>query len=83
MRDDTRVPPLPTRGTEREAIISEGIIGRRKQKITGLRLVLFGAAHERKKDRMRRATRSGGGGGGEENGRYEMGTRYCSWNDSK
>lgn len=45
------------RGTEREAIISEGIIGRRKQKITGLRLVLFGAARGREEERMRKAGR--------------------------
>lgn len=45
MHDDTRVPPLPTSGEAPRGgiIISEGIIGRRKQKITGLRLVLFGA----------------------------------------
>lgn len=57
MRDDTRVPPLPTsrRSTERGAIISEGIIGRRKQKITGLRLVLFGTARGREEEKMRRA----------------------------
>jgi len=72
MRDDTRVPPLPTSGeADREKKRTRGKEGegegarererereresdrhiwrnhraRRKQKITGLRLVLFGAAH--------------------------------------
>lgn len=66
MHDDTRVPPLPTsRGNERKrgAIISEGIIGRRKQKITGLRLVLFGVRGEEERECERRVRCRGEGGG--------------------